>query len=98
MYKPVCSLIAARYQGIIFIWQFIEFNDEHDTGSFNESITNSSYVTFMDTTNLDWKVINKSNSSGEASLSVEASGYVDTDKRTQKNGTVRFVVGGSLFI
>uniref|UniRef100_A0A1B6JGH5 Lysosomal protein NCU-G1 n=1 Tax=Homalodisca liturata TaxID=320908 RepID=A0A1B6JGH5_9HEMI len=73
----------------VVIDQMIEFNDEEDTGALNQSSSNSSYVSLMDTKNFDWKISNLTNSSSKASLTIEATEYSDEQLGIKKTGIIR---------
>lgn len=70
----------------------IEFNDADDTGYLNETNSDLSYISLLDTKNFNWKLSNLTNTSGEATLTVVATDFKDNLINLQKNGTVQITV------
>jgi len=81
-----------KYVYGVVIDKMIEFNDDADTGFLNATYDNSSYVSLLDTKNFNWSLTNLTNTSGEATLTVVATGFKDNLSKVEKNGTVQIVV------
>ncbi|XP_054288517.1 glycosylated lysosomal membrane protein-like [Macrosteles quadrilineatus] len=81
-----------KYVYGVVLDKMIEFNDADDTGYLNETNSDSSYISLLDTKNFNWKLSNLTNTSGEATLTVVATDFKDNLINLQKNGTVQITL------